>query len=147
MCLYVHTTMYVSWEKFCYLIVDAHIENVSSPVGNSHGLRTPREEIAFTARPRIHSHSQIFRYGGSIFCLPHRPNFSDIFDLWLHWVSVVRGNSYIFYFIKRMAMRKNVCTYICVSQHINIVFLIMSGIKSTFAPPLLIKIYFFRKNL
>ena len=55
-----------------------------------HGLRTPREEIAFTARPKIHSHSQIFRYGGSIFCLPHRPNFSDIFDLCLHWVSVVR---------------------------------------------------------
>ena len=55
------------------------------------GLRTPREEIAFTARPKIHSHSQIFRYGGSIFCLPHRPIFSDILDLCLHWVSVVRG--------------------------------------------------------
>ena len=64
-------------------------------LGNSvhtfvHGLRTPREEIAFTARPKIQSQSQIFRYGGSIFCLPHRPNFSDIFDLCLHWVSVVR---------------------------------------------------------
>ena len=56
-----------------------------------HGLRTPREEIAFTARPKIHSHSQIFRYGGSIFCLPHQPNLSDIFDLCLHWVSVVRA--------------------------------------------------------
>ena len=56
-----------------------------------HGLRTPREELAFTARPKIHSHYQIFRYGGSIFCLPHRPIFSDIFDLCLHWVSVVRG--------------------------------------------------------
>ena len=56
-----------------------------------HGLRTPREEIAFTARPKIQSQSQIFRYGRSIFCLPHRPNFSDIFDLCLHWVSVVRG--------------------------------------------------------
>ena len=69
--------------------------------GRNHGLRTPREDIAFTARPKIHSHSQIFRYGGSIFCLPHRPNFSDIFDLCLHWMSVVRvrnhmrcGNSY-----------------------------------------------------
>ena len=51
--------------------------------------------------------------------------------------------SYIFYFIKRIAMRKNVHMYICVSQHINIVFLIMSEIKSKFAPPLLIKIYFF----
>ena len=56
-----------------------------------HGLRTPREEKAFTARPKIHSHSQIFRYGRSIFCLPLQPNFSDIFDLCLHWVSVVRG--------------------------------------------------------
>ena len=56
-----------------------------------HGLRTPREQIAFIARPKIQSQSQIFRYGGSIFCLPHRPNFSDIFDLCLHWVSVVRG--------------------------------------------------------
>ena len=55
----------------------------------THGLRTPREEVAFTSRPKIHSHSQIFRYGGSTFCLPHRPNFSDIFDLCLHWLSVV----------------------------------------------------------
>ena len=46
-----------------------------------HGLRTPREEIAFTERLKIQSQSQIFRYGQSIFCLPHRPNFSDIFDL------------------------------------------------------------------
>ena len=57
-----------------------------------HGLlRTPREEIAFTARLKIQSQSQIFRYGLSIFCVPHRPNFSDSFDLCLHWVSVVRG--------------------------------------------------------
>ena len=56
-----------------------------------HGLRTPREKMAFTARPIIQSKSQIFRYGQSIFCLPHQPNFSDIFDLCLHWVSVVRG--------------------------------------------------------
>ena len=57
----------------------------------THGLRTPGDEIAFTARPKINSHSQIFRYGPSIFCLPHRPKFSDLFDLCLHWVSVVRG--------------------------------------------------------
>ena len=52
-----------------------------------HGLRTPGEEIAFTARPKINSHSQIFR-----------PKFSDFFDLWLHWVSVVRafGNNWNF---------------------------------------------------
>ena len=34
-----------------------------------HGLRTPGEEIAFTAQPKINSHSQSFRYGRSIFCL------------------------------------------------------------------------------
>ena len=56
-----------------------------------HGLRTPDEEIAFTARPKIKSHSQIYRYRQSIFCLPHRPKISDFFDLCLHWVSVVRG--------------------------------------------------------
>ena len=60
---------------------------------NNHGLRTPREEIAFTAQSKIHSQSQIFRYGQSIFCLPHQPNFSDIFDLCLHLVSVVRANN------------------------------------------------------
>ena len=59
--------------------------------GADHGLRTPGEEIAFTARPKINSQSQIFRYGRSIFCLPHRPKFSDFFDLCVHWVSVVRS--------------------------------------------------------
>ena len=57
----------------------------------THGLRTPGEEIAFTARPKIKSQSQIFRYRRSIFCLPHRPKFSDSSDLCLHWMSVVRG--------------------------------------------------------
>ena len=38
---------------------------------------------------KIHSSSQILRYDRSIFCLPHRLNFSDIFDLCLHQVSVV----------------------------------------------------------
>ena len=52
-----------------------------------HGLRTPGEEIAVTARPKIKYQSQIFRYGQSIFCLPHRPNFSDVFALCLYWVS------------------------------------------------------------
>ena len=41
----------------------------------NHELRTPGEEIVFTARPKINSQSQISRYGQSIFCLPHRPNF------------------------------------------------------------------------
>ena len=57
----------------------------------THGLRTPSEEIGFTARPKIKSQSKIFRYGRSIFCLPHRPKISDFFDLCLHWVSVVRA--------------------------------------------------------
>ena len=55
-----------------------------------HWLRTPREEIVFTAWPKIHYHPT-FRYGRSIFCMPHQPNFSDIFDLCLHWVSVVHA--------------------------------------------------------
>ena len=54
-----------------------------------HGLWTPGEEIAPTARLKIKSQCQISRYGRSIFCLHHRPNFSDFFDLCLHWVSVV----------------------------------------------------------
>ena len=40
-----------------------------------HGLWTPSKEIPVTARPKIKSQSQIYRYGWSIFCLPHRPNF------------------------------------------------------------------------
>ena len=60
------------------------------PIHYGHGLRTPSEEIAFTAQPKIKSQSQIFRYGRSKFCLPQRPKFSDFFDLCLHWVSVVR---------------------------------------------------------
>ena len=59
-----------------------------------HELRTPGEEIAFTARQKINSQSQIFRYGRNIFNLPHRPKFSDFFDLCLHLVSVVRAMSY-----------------------------------------------------
>ena len=55
-----------------------------------HGLRTPGEKIAFTAQPKIQSQSQVLRYGQRIFCLPHRPKFSDFFELCLHWVSVVR---------------------------------------------------------
>ena len=38
---------------------------------------------------KIYSRSQLFRYGRSKFCLPHRLNFSDSFDLCLHWVSVL----------------------------------------------------------
>ena len=54
----------------------------------------PERKIAFTTEPKIQSQSQIFRYVRSIFCLSHRPNFSDFFDLCLHWVSVVRGLHY-----------------------------------------------------
>ena len=47
--------------------------------------------------PSLHGRNftpKIFRYSRSIFCLPHRPNFSDIFDLCLHWVSIVRDFCY-----------------------------------------------------
>ena len=50
--------------------------------------------MAFTEWPKIQSQSQIFKYGQSIFCLPHKPNFSDNFNLCLHWVSIVRGHAY-----------------------------------------------------
>ena len=86
-----------------------------------HGLRTPRGEIAFTARPKIQSQSQIFRYGQSIFCLPHWPNFSDIFDLCLHWVSVVRDQEGLLYLPshsfaikfmeKKKKIRRGTCHY------------------------------------
>ena len=46
-----------------------------------HGLQTPGKDIAFTAKLKINSHSPIFRYDQSIFCLPHRPKFSDFVDL------------------------------------------------------------------
>ena len=81
------------WPLF-YGILETALGFFFSPV---HGLRTPREEIAFTA---LQSQSQNFRYGRSIVCLPHQPNFSDIFDLCLHWVSVVRDFSLGFLIIK-----------------------------------------------
>ena len=43
-----------------------------------------------TARPKIKSQSQIYGYGRSIFCLPHRPKSLGFFGLCLHWVSIVR---------------------------------------------------------
>ena len=54
------------------------------------GNRLHCSALQCTARPKINSQSQIFRCSQSIFCLPHRPKFSDFFDLCLHWVSVVR---------------------------------------------------------
>ena len=98
--------VFLAWDHFwkskgskglrppCYLLTSPALPGLSSPHNNfnvpKHGLRTPGEKMVFTARPKIQSQSQIFRYGRSIFCLPHRPNFSDNFDLFLHWVSVVR---------------------------------------------------------
>ena len=40
-----------------------------------HGLATPRQELAFTARQKIQSQSQIFRYSRSIFRFPIGPFF------------------------------------------------------------------------
>ena len=74
----------------CNNTVWASVKSTLKMLDLRHGLWTPREEIAFTARPKIHSHSQIFRYCRNIFCLLHWPDFSAIFDLCLHWVSVVR---------------------------------------------------------
>ena len=52
---------------------------------NNHGLRRSGEEISFTARPKIKSQLQIFKFGQSIF---YQPTISDFFDLCLH---AVRG--------------------------------------------------------
>ena len=54
-----------------------------------HGLRTPGQEITFTAQPKIKFQSRIFRFGRSIFCLPYWLNFFLI--LWLHWVFIVHA--------------------------------------------------------
>ena len=86
-------TIYVSQKRFLlkHLLKQAAVQ-IPNCLTYRHGLRTPREEIAFTtAWPKIQSHSQILRYGRGIFCLSHRPNFSDSFNLCLHWVSVVRA--------------------------------------------------------
>ena len=68
-------------------------------IEENHGLQTTSEEIAFTALPKIDSHSQIFRYDQSILYLPHQPTFSDFFDLCLHWVSVVREENHAFLYV------------------------------------------------
>ena len=54
-----------------------------------HAVQMQGKEVAFTAQLKIHSLSQIFKYGRSILCRPHWPKFSYSFDLCLHWVSVV----------------------------------------------------------
>ena len=74
---------------------------------SDHGLRTPIEEISFTARPKIHYHSQFFKYGWSIFCQTHWPIFSDIFDLCLHWVPVVCGLYKLYNIIQQRGENKN----------------------------------------
>ena len=56
---------------------------------------------------KINSHSQISRYAGNIFCLPHRPKFSDFFDLCLHWVSVVRAYNIHLYLVPLFFLMQN----------------------------------------
>ena len=56
----------------------------------NYGLRTPSEEIALSPWPKIKPQSIIFRYGRSIFCLPHRHKISDFFDSCLQQFSLVR---------------------------------------------------------
>jgi hypothetical protein len=92
------------------IILDSlwYIENQNKYVFThsiDHGLRTPGEEIAFTAQPKIKSQSKMFLYGRSIFCLPHRPKISDFFDLCLHWVSVVRGIDHPAIIAKKLCLK------------------------------------------
>ena len=87
---HINSTPFTKWtERAGVMLQSIYPTNNSS----THGLRTPREKIAFTKRPKIHSHFQFFRYGQSIFCMSHWPNFSDIFDVCLHCVFVVRGST------------------------------------------------------
>ena len=72
------------WGRSLASFIICHI--VLTYLPSAHGLWTPGEENAFTAQPKINSQSQVFRYGRSIFCLPHRPKFSDFFDFCLYWV-------------------------------------------------------------
>ena len=86
-----------------------------TPIPGLHGqgLLTLSEEIAFTAQPKINWHTHIFKFCQSIFCLPHSPKFSDLFDLCLHWVSVTMANKFkiktvsqpIIYFYKKLCLR------------------------------------------
>ena len=72
------------------LVFAVVLNSQSRAMGHSTDYRRQMTKL-LTAQPKSHSGSQIFRYGQSIFCLPHRPNFSDIFDLCLHWVWVRRS--------------------------------------------------------
>ena len=62
--------------------------------GSNHGLQTPSEEIAFTARAKIKSQSQVcigtVQWKHILSAI--LPIISGFFDLCLHWVSVVRGS-------------------------------------------------------
>ena len=75
---YVHASIELTFRGQKYIEIKVILE---IKYALKHRLRTPREEIAFTAWSKIHSHSQIFRYDRSIFCLPYRPKFSNIFYL------------------------------------------------------------------
>ena len=85
-------------------------------VSTVHGLRTPSEEIAFPAQPKIKSQSQIFQYRQSIFCLPHRSKISDFFDLYLYWLQVVRG-FYCQVFIRNQFLTSNLFNFSRLRQY------------------------------
>ena len=70
------------------------------------------------AWPKIHSHSQIFKYGQNIFCLLHRPTFSDIFYLCLHevfcspWLKAsvgVTGGNKVVYVSRNLLSKLHIC--------------------------------------
>ena len=72
--------VYTVWSKMFNLIKLQRGTKFSMSVRvmalvGGHRLRTPSEDITFTAKPKIYSHSQIFWYCQSIFCLPHRHKF------------------------------------------------------------------------
>ena len=122
------------FSSICFLIGFWTYYFLSCCNGQIHELRTPREEIAFTAWPKIQSKSQIFKYSRSIFCVPHRPNFSDIFDLCLHWVSVVRESWDISFTFQAYTL-PNTLNCICVSL-LNFLFEVKSSFSTAQNDPL-----------
>ena len=68
-------------------------------------------------------HSKIFRYGRSIFCLPHQPKISDFFDLCLHWVSVVRATARALYVASKMVRDLQAFRKIFVLKYLIVDFL------------------------
>ena len=96
--------------------------NFHQNMNNTTDYGRPLRKSPSLHRPKINSQSQIFRYGPSIFYMPHRPKFSDFFDLCLHWVSVVRELHRVFPCVTLLSvLEKSFVIEICVGENWNYV--------------------------